>query len=337
MRSMLRALLVFFLAAQILAANAIGARAGEWRAEPVDTPARVTAIETIDGKPRVVAGGLWYDIDMSGGKPRLVFRDEPRRPPRPENALPDGTVATGTRDIAKAWFAAPTTRYGHAVLGDAVEAGSLIIETADGNSHTVTLGDDAVFEDLTPRLADLDGDGHDEIVVVKSYLKRGAAIAVVAQRKGRYQIVAETPPLGAPNRWQNPAGIADFNGDGKIDIALVRQPHVVGALELWTYDKARLRKTASLDGFSNHTAGSRALALSAVADFNGDGTPDLALPSLDLSRLRIVSFKPVAHEIASIPLPSDAHSNIGIIARNGASPALALALADGTLVVVRND
>ena len=332
MRLMLGGLFVVFLVA-----NGTLAHAGEWRADVVDTPARVTAIETLYGKPRVVAGELWYDIDLSGAEPRLVFLDEPHRSPLPENALPGSTIATGTRDITRAWLAAPTKRYGHAVLGDAIEAGSLIIETADGKSHTVALGDDAVFEDLTPRLADLDGDGRDEIVVVKSYLARGAALAVIAQRKGRYSVVAETPPLGAPNRWLNPAGIADFNGDGKIDIALVRQPHVIGALELWTFEKDRLRQTASLNGFSNHMAGSPALDLSAAADIDGDGAPDLILPSLDRSRLRVVSFKPQAREIASIALPSNAHSNIGRIARNNAPPAFALALADGTLVIVRND
>ncbi|RDV05323.1 FG-GAP repeat domain-containing protein [Undibacter mobilis] len=329
---MLRGLLVVFLIA-----HAAVARAAEWHAEVINTPARVTAIDTVDGKPRVLAGGLWYDIDMRGGKPRLVFLDEMRRPQLPADALPGGSVATGTRDIARAWLAAPTTRYKHTVLGDDIEAGSIVIETAAGVRHTVTLGDDAVFEDLAPRLADLDGDGRDEIVVVKSYLKRGAALAVIAQRNGRYGIVAETPPLGAPNRWLNPAGIADFTGDGKIDIALVRQPHVVGSLELWTYDNGRLRQAANLGGFSNHVAGSSALNLSAVADIDGDGTPDLALPALDLGRLRIVSFKPAAREIASIPLPSTVAGNIGVIAREHAPPAFAVALADGTLVVVRND
>lgn len=323
------------------AALGLPAQAAEWRAEPIDTPARVTAIETVDGRPRIVAGGLWYEIDISGAQPRLVFLGEPRRAPLPEAALPGSSIAAGTRDIARAWFAAPTTRYGHAVLGDAIEAGSLVIETDDGKSHTVTLGADAVFEDLTPRLADLDGDGGDEVIVMKSYLTRGASLAVIAQRKGRYRIVAETPPLGAPNRWQNPAGIADFNGDGKIDIALVRQPHVVGALELWTYDKGRLRKTASLDDFGNHIIGSRALGMSAVADFDGDGAPDLALPSLDRSRLRIVTFRPEAREIASVPLPSNAATNIGVIAHGNAPPALApqlvLGLTDGTLVIVSRD
>lgn len=325
-----------FLAVALLVLSS-AAQAAEWRAERIDTPARVTAIETVDGQPRVDAGGLWYGVDLNGGHARLKFLDAPRRASPPDNALPDGEVVTGTRDIARVWFASPTKRYEHNVLGDAVEAGSLTIVTTDGKIQTVALGDDAVFEDLTPRLADLDGDGRDEIVVVKSYLTRGSAIAVIAQRKGRYQIVAETPPLGGPHRWENPAGIGDFNGDGKIDIAVVRQPHAVGALELWTYADGRLRRGPSLDGFSNHIAGTRALGMSAVADFDGDGTPDLAIPSFDHARLRIVTFKPVAQEIASIKLPSDARTNIGVVARDKAPPALLLGLADGSLVLIRRD
>ncbi len=312
------------------------AHAAEWRAERIETPARVTAIEMVDGKPRVDAGGLWYGVALDGEQVRLSFLDAPRQP-LPENALPDGRVVTGTHGIARVWFASPTQRYDHNILGDAIEAGSLMIVTADGKTDTVALGDDAVFEDLTPRLADLDGDGRDEIVVIKSYLARGSAIAVIAPRKGHYQIVAETPPLGGPRRWENPAGIGDFNGDGKTDIAVVRQPHAVGTLELWTYANGRLQRGASLDDFSNHVAGSRALGMSAVADFDGDGTPDLAIPSFDRSRLRIVTFKPVAQDIANIKLPSDARTNIGVIARDNGPPALLLGLADGSLVVVRRD
>ena len=144
------------------------------------------------------------------------------------------------------------------MLGDEIEAGSLVIEARDGKRHIVQLGADAVFEDLEPRLADLDGDGHDEIIVVKSYLKRGSSLAVIALQDGKYQIVAETPPIGRPQRWLNPAGIADFNGDGKADIALVRMPHSLGRLELWSWRDRQLRKTAELADAANHVAGTRA-------------------------------------------------------------------------------
>jgi len=309
--------------------------AAEWRASRVNAPARVNAIETADSQVRVNAGGLWYKMVIAGGKVSLVFIDTPEQPKLPEGALPDGRVAVGTRDIARAWFAEPTTRYDHGILGDKIEAGSLVIETRDGQRQTVRLKPDAVFEDLAPRLADLDGDGHDEVVVVKSYLKRGSALAVIGLRKGKYEILAETPPLGAPHRWLDPVGIAGFSGDGKNNIALVRQPHAIGELELWGWRDGDLHKIASLPDTDNHIAGTRALDMAVVADFDGDKIPDIAIPSLDRSLLRIVSFAPDAHEIASVALPAKAVTNLGLLAEGAGPPAIAAGLADGTLAIIR--
>jgi hypothetical protein len=312
--------------------------AAEWHLQRVDAPARVTAIETVAGQVRVNASGLWYRIVLGDQHAKLEFIDRPINPKPPQGALPNGHIAIGTRDIARAWLAEPTTRYDHGILGGNIEAGSLVIEKRDGKRQIVRLNADAVFEDLQPRLADLDGYGHDKIIVVKSYLKRGSSLAVIAERNGKYDIVAETPPIGQPHAWLNPAGIGDFNGDGKTDIALVRMPHVLGILELWTWRDGRLRKTAELPDAANHIAGTRALNMSAAADFDDDGIVDLVLPSLDRSRLRIISFaskdsKP--REIASAALPDKAATNIGLVAVERGPPAVAVGLADGSLVVIR--
>ena len=324
----------FFFALGLLA-FAGATQAAEWRVSRVSAPARVTAIETVAGQTQVNAGGLWYKIVLAGEKVSLVFVDAPAQAKLPDGALPDGKVATGKGEIARAWLAEPVTRYDHGILGDKIEAGSLVIETRDGKRQTVRLKGDAVFEDLEPRLADLDRDGHDEVIVVKSYLKHGSALAVIGARRGKYEIVAETPPLGGAHRWLDPAGIADFNGDGKTDIALVRQPHVIGALELWSWRDGALHKTAELPDIANHIAGTRAIDMAAVADFDGDGVADIAAPSLDRSHLRIVGFAPAAREIASIPLPAKAVTNLGLVAESAGPPAIAAGLADGSLVVIR--
>jgi len=324
-----------FLLAVSVAAWVGGTQAAEWRAQRVDTPARVNAIETIAGQAQVNAGGLWYRIVIDGERVSLAFIDTPKMPEPPAGALPDGHITTGTGDIARAWLAEPTTRYDHGILGDKIEAGSLVIETRDGKRQTVRLKDDAVFEDLEPRIVDLDRDGHDEIIVVKSYLRHGSSLAVIGERHGKYEIVAETPPLGAAHRWLNPAGIADFNGDAKIDIALVRQPHVIGSLELWRWSGGALRKTAELPDIANHIAGTRAIDMAAVADFDGDGVADIAAPSLDRTHLRIVSFAPSPREIASVALPAKAVTNLGLVTQTEGPPAIAVGLADGSLAVIR--
>jgi hypothetical protein len=253
----------------------------------------------------------------------------------PAGALPDGRMAEGAGEVARAWLAEPTDRYDHAVLGDAIEAASLVVERKDRRRDTVRLSADAVFEDIEPRITDLGGGDGDKIVVVKSYLDRGSALAVVGERDGRFDIIAETPPAGAPRRWLNPAGIADFDGDGTVDIALVRMPHVLGRLELWSWRDKTLKKSHELDDTANHVIGSRALRLSAVADFDGDGRPDLAIPSFDRRTLRIIGFAPAPREIARISLPARATTDFAPINDAAGHPAILLGLDNGALVVAR--
>jgi hypothetical protein len=280
--------------------------------QPVPTVGPVKAIETVDGEPVIAIGHGWFRIIADAGRVRLVGRD-----------------------IARAWLADPTDRYRHGALGDAIEAASLVIEKSDRQRDTVRLSSDAVFEDLAPRIADLGDNGGDKVVVVKSYLDRGSALAIIGERQGRYQIIAETPPIGAPHRWLNPAGIADFDGDGAIEIALVRMPHALGRLELWNWRDRALKKSLELDDFANHAIGSRALGMSAVADFDGDGHPDLAIPSFDRRTLRIVGFSPAARDLARIALPARATTNFALMRDAGGYPSVLLGLDNGALVVVR--
>lgn len=312
--------------ATVLIANV--ASAAEWRVQVIDTPGPVAAIEVADSEPRIAIGATWHRI---AGDSFAVTPAAPlERAALPAGALPDGRVVAGEDTIARAWLAAPTGRYGHGVLGDAIEAESLVVERRDGKRMELRLDPRAVFEDLVPRIARLDG--RENLVVVKSYLDRGAALAIVDPASAA--IVAETPPIGRPNAWLNPAGIADFDGDGTIDIALVRQPHVLGRLELWSWRGGRLEKLAEMADVSNHVIGSRALEMSAVADFDGDGRPDLALPSLDRRALRLVGFVPQPREIARVALPGRIATNIGVI-RRGERAAIVAGLDDGTLVLVR--
>lgn len=51
------------LASLVVALIAESAHAGEWRAQRIATPARVTAIETADGQARVNAGDSGIELN----------------------------------------------------------------------------------------------------------------------------------------------------------------------------------------------------------------------------------------------------------------------------------
>ncbi|QPH53019.1 FG-GAP repeat domain-containing protein [Pontivivens ytuae] len=148
-------------------------------------------------------------------------------------------------------FAEPVARYGHAVLGDTPEWAAL-----DGPGGRFVLPEHRVFEDLVPRLADLDGDGRDEAVVVESDTRQGARLSVYAlPEEGAPELLAATPFIGRSFRWLAPVGIADLDADGRLEIAYVETPHIGGTLRIWTLREGALLQEYAAPGFSNHRIG----------------------------------------------------------------------------------
>jgi hypothetical protein len=263
----------------------------------------------------------------------------------PRGALPGSRMQTA--GPLTVFLSEPRTDYRHGALGDGVEAGRVTISERQplGGHQTsarpvpvktdqVGAGTDAVFEDREPRLADLDGDGTPEILVVKSYRDKGSALAVIGRREGAWTILAETPPTAEPMRWLNPAAVADFDGDGKPDIALVRAPHRDGVLQLWTWDAGKLTLKHEAAGYSNHAFGSAALDLAAAVDLDGDGRPALAVPTLDRGSLAILSFKGGVKELRRFPLPARALTGVAVLGTGKAAHIL-VGLEDGRIADVR--
>jgi hypothetical protein len=171
-------------------------------------------------------------------------------------AIAGSTVAITAADgPVAAWYEDPTTRYAHAVLGDGIEAGTLAVRIAPCSVLRVTLPEAEVFEDLAPRLADLDGDGRAEIIVVQSHRDLGARLAIYAVTGASLTLAAATPHIGQPHRWLAPVGAADLDGDGATEIAYIDRPHLARILRVWRYRDGRLREIASLDGLTNHRRG----------------------------------------------------------------------------------
>ncbi len=191
--------------------------------------------------------------------------------------LPDGVVSTGSNDVAEAWLTRPTTRYAHGILGDAIEAGGLMVKMADGQLYEHVLPDGFVFEDRRARPVDLDGDGRDEIVVVLSSVSDGAALAVYGVADGKLRLKTKTPHIGRTNRWLNPAEFADLDGDGNIEITAVWTPHLGRVLQAWWFSDGKLRQVAKIKGYSNHAIGSPVQDLTEIVKLS-DGRTALAIP-----------------------------------------------------------
>jgi len=188
------------------------------------------------------------------------------------------------QEITAARYADPTTRYAHGVLGDAVEWGALVLGLSDGTQRRLTLPETLVFEDTAPRLADLDGDGAPEVIVVESSLDKGARLAIYG-RAGR---ITATPHIGRPHRWLAPIGAADLDGDGRIEIAYIDRPHLAGTLRIWRYEAERLTQIASKPGLSNHRIGWDFIA---GGIRTCGGTPELITANADWTRIMATTLQ----------------------------------------------
>ena len=209
----------------------------------------------------------------------------------PIDQLPHSSAGQGEHDIARAWLVASTDRYAHGVLGDTLEAAGLEVLMTDGQRLRQLLETD-VFEDLLPRVQDLDGDGRDEIILVRSNNQVGARLSVWGVRNGKLKELAHGPAIGHGNRWLNPVGAADFDADGRIEIAYVQTPHIGGILRIVEYKTGELIEEYRAKGFSNHHIGDTDLSsLHAIDDYDDDGVPDLKIMSADYRRYRILRIR----------------------------------------------
>ncbi len=266
--------------------------------------------------------------------PALPATPEPVVQTRPRNILPDGVISFGEGSIRAAWLIGPTNRYAHGVLGDAIEASGLSVQTEDGRVLTLKLPANEVFEDRIPRLIDLNGDGQTEILLVKSHSSLGSRLTLLGEVDGALVTLAEGDPIGRAYRWLNPIGVGDFNGDRRPEIAHVETPHIGGFLVLSQWEGNRLVTFNRVEGFSNHRIGSPELGLSAIMDVNRDGVSDIVVPDNSRTRLRAVTFAggPM-QDLALVDLGAEVVSSFQVLESLGnSSPEIALQLANGQVL-----
>ncbi|MHC9236536.1 FG-GAP repeat domain-containing protein [Pseudooceanicola sp. 502str34] len=190
--------------------------------------------------------------------------------------------------IVGASYTAPTDRYPHGALGDPYEWGAMDWRTSCGRTLAITLPEELVFEDTAPRLADLDGDGAPEVIVVESHRDLGARLAVWAQTPDGPLRRAATPAIGQRNRWLAPLGTADLDGDGHVELAYVDRPHLARILRVWRYLPGQgLEPVADRPGLTNHRYGETAIE-GGLRDCAGEVT--LVLADADWRQIMAVTL-----------------------------------------------
>jgi hypothetical protein len=160
-------------------------------------------------------------------------------------------VSSAQAEVVAARYLAPTDRYAHGVLGDAIDWGTLELRLADNTRRRIILPESRVFEDLEPRLFDVDLDGDFEVLTIESSATQGARLSIYDETG----LLAANPYIGTRNRWLAPIGAADLDGDGAIEIAYIDRPHLAKTLRIWRFENGALTEVAQKPGLTNHRIG----------------------------------------------------------------------------------
>jgi Ca2+-binding RTX toxin-like protein len=166
---------------------------------------------------------------------------------------------------------------------------------------------------------DLNGDGRPDIVAGRSGV---GDVAIITRTATGFSPPTAFDPDGAAATTNGRIALADLDGDGVLDLAV---PNTSGAQA----DKVSIaigQGNATFATTSNEPVGGFPRQV-VVADFNGDGNPDLATSNSGAGNVSVVlAIPPAAAFPASVPfgnqVPSTASAEHAITVRNDGPPRL---------------
>lgn len=201
------------------------------------------------------------------------------------STLPEKAISVNLDSTIFAQYSMPTTKYTHGILGDKIEAEQLVV-AVDSMIYSYILPDEFVFEDIRPRLYDVDGDNQLEFITIRSHRSKGAGIAIYKVQNDKLVEYASVAEIGRSNRWLNIVAINDLDNDGTVEIAWIQTPHIGGILKVAKIKAGSLEVLSSTSQYSNHAIGERNLCLSTMVIASGQKL--VYVPTQD--RTKIVGF-----------------------------------------------
>lgn len=200
--------------------------------------------------------------------------------------LPEEAITINEDQTVYAQYINPTERYIHRVMGDSVEGAGIVV-VIDSVFYELTLPDNYVFEDIRPRLFDVDQDGNLEIITIRTEVSNGAGIAIYKVIDNALKEFAFVPEIGLSSRWLNIVAMNDLDEDGIIELVWIQTPHIGGILKVAKIQAGEMIVLDEKSQYSNHGYGDRNLCLSVL---NQEGLEKIIyVPSQD--RTKIVGFK----------------------------------------------
>lgn len=275
-------------------------------------------------------------IDRAGDL--VLGREEGVASRMPINAQPDARPVMNSVGQVALYANATDRRYVHGIMGDALEAATLLVldvrESRIRVLARVDLPGEDVYEGIAPFWADVDGDGVEDLVTTVANGSLGARLRVYLWDGAGARQEVDGPPIGQGNRWRHQLGAARFASAGQIEIAATLTPHIGGALEFFGLSGGSLERTATFPGLTTHALGSRNLDQTAAGDFNGDGRPEVL--AMDRERRAVVAVgrgETGAREVWRLDAGGEIISNFAPVELLDGGLALAVGVADGRLRV----
>ncbi|WP_419919692.1 hypothetical protein [Candidatus Poriferisocius sp.] len=227
-------------------------------------------------------------------------------------------------------LAGPTNRYPHSALGDNLEATSVVAVTVGVNElETIYRSGDDVIETIAPLLADVDGDGIDDVVLTVSN-DAGIRIVVVSSTGGG--VVATSDPTDRLLGWRQLIAVGPLGPDGGTEIAEILHPSTDGSVRFLKRNGPGLDVVAQKVGYRSHEFGTRNLEQALVVDADRDGHPEVVVPTLDRQSMAGVRHAPDgAAEMWVRPLGGTLATNIAALTRPDGTLSLAAGTREGSL------
>jgi len=249
---------------------------------------------------------------------------------RPDlEVLPDSRVVQISSEQVLV-LADPTDRYPHSSLGDNLEATTAVVVTVGVNEvETIYRSEDDVIESIAPLLADVDGDGIDDVALTVSNDREVWIVVASSTGSG---VVATSDPVDRLLGWRQLVAVGPLGPTGESEVVEILYPDAGGSVRYMSLTGGELRVVATRTGYRSHEFGSRNLEQVLAADVDRDGRIEVIVPTLDRQNIAGVRHGPDgAVDMWARPLGGTLATNIAVLARPDGTLSIAAATLEGSL------